>query len=296
MKYLLTGASGFLGRHILEALPREKVVTVGRGSKNDRVCDLRHSVPDLPAADIIIHCAGKAHSVPRTPEEEEEFFLVNLEGTKNLLRGLEKTDAFPTQLVFISTVSVYGRESGKMICESHPLLGESSYALSKIQAEQILLDWGELNDVSVLILRLPLIAGSYPPGNLGKMIKGIKEGRYASIAGVNARKSMVLATDVAKLIAMISRQKGIFNLTDGYHPHLYELEFSIAKDLKRDIKIKLPLVFAKAIGIIGDVIPFLPINSQLIRKMTLELTFDDSKAKRDLNWSPNPVLSFNFSS
>jgi thioester reductase-like protein len=47
MKYLLTGASGFLGRHILEALPRENVTTLGRGKTNDLVVNLSTSVPDL---------------------------------------------------------------------------------------------------------------------------------------------------------------------------------------------------------------------------------------------------------
>jgi len=296
MKYLLTGASGFLGRHILEVLPQNSVITLGRTSNNAVVTDLSESIPTLLPTDVVIHCAGKAHTVPKTPEEENEFFQVNLIGTRNLLKGLEKLDKLPSQIIFISTVSVYGRESGDLISESQPLVGGSPYALSKIQTEQLLLEWGETHDVPVLILRLPLIVGSNPPGNLGKMINGIKTGRYASIAGGKARKSMVLASDVAQLISKVLRRKGTYNLTDGYHPFLHELESSISIEYKSKIRIKLSLKLAKTLARIGDVIPFIPINSRLIDKMILDLTFDDSKAIEELNWSPNPVLGFKFRS
>jgi len=294
MKYLLTGASGFLGRHILEALPRENVTTLGRGKTNDLVVNLSTSVPDLQLAEIIIHCAGKAHVVPKTLKEEEEFFSVNLEGTRNLLKGLEKLVTPPHQFIFISTVAVYGKESGTLISESYPILGDSPYAQSKIQAEQLLLEWGKSHGVPVVIFRLPLIVGPNPPGNLGKMIKGIREARYASIAGGKARKSMVLASDVAQLISQISSQSGTYNLTDCYHPTLNELELVIATEFKRSIKFKIPISIAKMIGILGDVIPFFPVNSKLIKKMSSDLTFDDSKAKKELNWKPNQVVNFKF--
>ncbi len=294
MRCLLTGASGFLGRHILAALPKGTVVTLGRGTENEIECDLAKSVPNLPQVDLVIHSAGKAHVVPKTQEDGEEFFQANLQGTKNLLRALEECRPLPRQLVFISTVSVYGKESGKMIPEKHPLKGESPYALSKIQAEQELDSWGEKNGVPVLILRLPLIVGNRPPGNLGRMIKGIQTGRYASIAGGKARKSMVLAEDVAKLIARLDGQRGTYNLTDGYHPSFNELETAIACQLNTRIKVKLPIAVAKSIAKIGDFLPFFPVNSRLIDKMSLDLTFDDSLAVRELSWAPRRVLDFHF--
>ncbi len=189
---------------------------------------------------------------------------------------------------------MYGKESGTLISESYPILGDSPYAQSKIQAEQLLLEWGKSHGVPVVIFRLPLIVGPNPPGNLGKMIKGIREARYASIAGGKARKSMVLASDVAQLISQISSQSGTYNLTDCYHPTLNELELVIATEFKRSIKFKIPISIAKMIGILGDVIPFFPVNSKLIKKMSSDLTFDDSKAKKELNWKPNQVVNFKF--
>lgn len=294
MKYLLTGASGFLGRHILAALPKGAVVTMGRGPENAIECDLASSVPDLPPVDVVIHSAGKAHMVPKTQEEGEEFFRVNLQGSKNLLQALEDSRALPRQLVFISTVSVYDRESGEMISENHPLEGKSPYALSKIEAEREMERWGKKNGVPVLILRLPLIVGDSAPGNLGRMIRGIQTGRYASIARGKARKSMVLAEDVAELIARVGGQRGVYHLTDGYHPSFNELETAIAAQLHTRIKLKLPIAVAKVLAKIGDLLPFFPVNSRLVDKMSLDLTFDDSRAQRELSWAPRRVLDFRF--
>lgn len=71
--------------------------------------------------DIVLHAAGKAHSVPQTDEEKNAFFDVNLQGTKNLCSALEKVGV-PRALIFISTVAVYGCDFGENITEEHPLM------------------------------------------------------------------------------------------------------------------------------------------------------------------------------
>ena len=104
MKILLTGASGFLGGeifHYLKSLSYD-VTTIGRSEINDVKCDLSRNIPFLSKnIDFIIHVAGKAHVVPKNQQEKKDFFDVNLEGTKNLLRGLENKS--PKTFVFINS-------------------------------------------------------------------------------------------------------------------------------------------------------------------------------------------------
>src|SRR5690606_15703448 len=98
------------------------VVTVGRSGLNDIVCDLSRSVPVLqkPPA-IVVHNAGRAHVVPRTTEEGNQFFKVNVAGTANLLAGLQQCPRLPEAIVYISSVSVYGLTRGKNIREDRRL-------------------------------------------------------------------------------------------------------------------------------------------------------------------------------
>jgi len=104
------------------------------------------------------------------------------------------------------------------------LNGYSPYAISKIKAEEFLKEWGEKWGVQILILRLPLVAGINPPGNLGRMIKAIHKGTYFSIGGGQAKKSMVLAEDIAQLLKDLPVKRGMYNLTDVTQPSLRQLE------------------------------------------------------------------------
>lgn len=290
MNILLTGANGFLGKIIQEVLKDNTIITLGR-TKATVICDLANAVPDLPAVDLVIHAAGKAHIVPVTAKEKLSFFEVNVNGTKNLLDAL--TLRLPKAFVFISSVAVYGKEQGEQIDEESPLQAIDPYGKSKIEAEKLILDWCKTYLVTCTILRLPLLVGLNPPGNLGAMIKAICKGYYVSIYGGKAKKSMVLATDVAKLIPIVTPIGGIYNLTDGYHPNFSELSSVIAKQLNKKIPYNIPLWLAKFMAIFGDVLGSkAPINSNKLNKITSDLTFDDSKARKLLNWQPIRVLDF----
>jgi len=291
MRILLTGASGFLGQHIYKVV-RElgEIITISRKDANINI-DLAKTIFNLPEVDWVIHCAGKAHSLPKTALETEMFFNVNLNGTFNLIKGLELVENLPKSFVFISTVAVYGCEFGQMIMEESPLNAKDPYGLSKIKAEQLVQDWCSKNGVVCSILRLPLLVGENPPGNLGAMIKGIKKGYYFDIAGGKAKKSMVLAKDVAELIPIVAKIGGIYNLTDNYHPSFAELSAVIAKQLQKPKPLNLPLWLAKIVSSVGDIFGDMsPITTKKLSKITSDLTFDDSKAKKELNWKPNPIL------
>lgn len=286
---LLTGARGFLGNIISDSLKIDNFVYLGR-SDTDIICNLSESSPTLPYVDIVIHSAGKAHSVPKTASEKQDFFDVNVKGTQNLLKGLEEAPSLPKSFVFISSVSVYGSENGININESYPLLAKDPYGLSKIQAEKIVENWCAKNNVICGILRLPLLVGANPPGNLGAMIKGIKEGYYFNIAGGTARKSMVMAEDVANIITKLAELGGTYNLTDGYHPNFNELSKHIANQLSKKYVPNMPKSIAMGLARIGDLLPMFPLNSKKLHKITANLTFNDDKARSALGWSPRSVL------
>lgn len=286
---IVTGFSGFLGKTTLNHL-RKEILRIGRINA-DITCDLSTQIPKLPATDLVIHAAGKAHSVPKTTLEKQEFFDVNLNGTLNLLKGLEQSPSLPKNFVFISSVAVYGANEGNLLTEDSPLNAKDPYGLSKIQAEALVEEWCNRHNVICSILRLPLLAGPNPPGNLGAMIKGIKKGYYFDIAGGKAKKSIVLAEDVARIIPRVAEIGGVYNLTDGYHPSFAELSELIATQLGKKKPFNIPHWVAWPMGRTGDLLGSkAPINSDKLRKITSDLTFDDSKARELLGWNPRSVL------
>lgn len=292
MKILLTGAKGYLGKNINIHSPQLHILeSLGRSASCEYTCDLSREVPKLrDDLDVLIHAAGKAHQIPKNEEQTQEFYKVNVQGTANLLNAIESPRP-PRSFIFISTVAVYGLNQGNLITEDAPLLANDPYGNSKIQAEQLVLEWCKKHGVICTILRLPLVVGSNPPGNLGDMIKGIQKGYYFNIDGGKARKSMVLAEDIAKHILKAGEVGGIYNLTDGYHPNFEELSQLIAKQSGKDKVLNMPYLPAKIAAIIGNLAgKFSPLNTEKLNKITSTLTFDDSKARAAFGWNPTPVL------
>lgn len=292
-KLLFTGASGFLGDNIYPALSKiYSIETLGLSDEDTYKIDLSSKIPELDYNyEVVLHAAGKAHSNPKTSEEENQFFKINLEGTKNLCIALEKSMP-PKALIFISTVAVYGIDTGENIDENYPLKGSTPYALSKIQAELFLINWCSMNNVVLGILRPSLIAGMNPIGNLGAMIKGINSGKYLRIGKGSAHKSILMAEDIVNLISNISKVGGIYNVCDNHHPSFAELEELIAKQLNRKKPRSIPYLLAKILAFIGDLLGnHFPINTSKLDKIVKPLTFSNEKAKRILQWEPLDVLN-----
>ena len=293
MNILLTGAKGFLGTYFLNFLKDSNNLST-LGKKNcDYNLDLSKEIPLFDKEfDLVIHTAAKAHTIPKTENDNKVIFETNVLGTSNLLDGLSQSNIkIPKFIVFISSVSVYGLDEGESINEQMPLLAQEPYGKSKIEAERIIVEWCKNNNVVYTILRLPLIIGTQAPGNLGSMIKSINKGYYFNISKCDAKKSMVLASDVASFLVKSSQVGGIYNLTDGYNPSVSELSKLISLQLgKRNVP-NMPLIFAKILAKIGDIFgEKFPINSAKLKKIITTLTFDESKARICFGWNPTPVL------
>lgn len=270
-------------------------ITLGRRP----VAGFRHLQQDLSAPfqlpvdiECVVHAAGLAHVDDHGSAVEQAMFRVNRQGTRHLLNAL------PSPLrsfVLISTVAVYGREDGLKLDESTPCLPQSAYGRSKLAAEELCRDHFKNAPGILTILRLPLVVGSDAPGNFGSMVRGLASGRYLGIGSGQARRSMVWAEDVAKYVATMRPVGGVFHLTDGINPSFRQLEAAICQALGRRTPKRLPLSIARIGGWCGDALNRVtsrpaPLNSNLVRKMTATLTFDDERARTQTGWNPTPVL------
>jgi nucleoside-diphosphate-sugar epimerase len=275
-----------------------RVLTLGR-TEGDIRADLAIQQPDLSGhvINLVIHAAGKAHTVPHHAQTSQAFFQVNRDGTRRLLQALEPLKKRPDAFILISTVAVYGCENGENISEEVALNGKTPYAESKIQAEQLVQTWCTQQGVRCCILRLPLVVGAEAPGNLGKLEQAIRRGRYVHIGAGSAQRSMVRADDVAQIIPKAAQIGGIYNLTDGIHPSVRELGDALAGQIGPRTIPTIPIRFAKILARLGDGINGMigrkfPFDSITVKKLTTSLTFSDQLAREKLGWQPRSVLSF----
>ena len=291
-KLLFTGGTGFLGRNVMPLLQKNYEVTTCGITPEDMIqANLAKMMPVLPQQyDIVLHAAGKAHVVPKTEEEKQQFFDINYQGTVNLCKALEQVGV-PKTFVFISTVAVYGCEYGEQITEEHPLNGDTPYAKSKIMAEEYLTKWCSKHGVVLGILRPSLLAGKNAPGNLGAMVNGVRKGFYMNIAGGKVTKSVLMAEDIAHILPLVVEKGGVYNVCDTRQPSFGELSVSVARQLGKRKPISIPYWMAWCMAMVGNLLgPKAPINSYKLEKMTRNLTFSNEKARKELGWEPLDVL------
>lgn len=291
-KLLFTGASGFLGYNIRPLLEKSyDVHTIGLADDDDIKINMAKEVPPINTHyDVVLHAAGKAHTVPKTEAEAQVFYDVNYQGTVNLCKALEDAGV-PKAFIFISTVAVYGCEYGDLIDETHSLDGASPYAKSKIMAEEYLTKWCLDHQVKLGILRPSLLAGKNAPGNLGAMVNGIKKGFYMNIAGGKVVKSIMMAEDIAHLLPLLEEKGGVYNVCDTRQPSFGEISMSVAKQLGKGKPISIPYWMAWCMAKVGDMLGNkAPINTYKLEKMTKSLTFSNEKVRHELNWEPLDVL------
>lgn len=292
-KLLFTGGTGFLGKNVMPLLREQyEVMTCGITPDDMIKANLAQSVPELPERyDLVLHAAGKAHVVPKTEAEKQLFFDINYTGTVHLCDALEKVGV-PRALVFISSVAVYGCESGELITEEHPLEGETPYAKSKRMAEEYLTTWSQKHGVVLGILRPSLLAGKNAPGNLGAMVKGVQKGFYMNIAGGKVIKSILMAEDIARLLPLVAEKGGTYNVCDTRQPSFGEISMEVARQLGMRKPLNIPDWMAWCMAKVGDLLGSkAPINSYKLEKMTQSLTFSNEKARKELGWEPLDVLS-----
>lgn len=172
-KILVTGADGFIGSHVTEALVRTgaKVQALvfynsmnSWGWLDDAAPDVRGQfevvagdvrdpdfVRDLAKGqEIILHLAALI-SIPFSYRSPSAFIETNVNGTLNILQAAR--DANVSRVVCTSTSEVYGSAQRVPIDEDHPLQAQSPYAATKIAADQMTLAFHRAFDVPAVVLR-----------------------------------------------------------------------------------------------------------------------------------------------
>ena len=289
---LLTGHTGFLGSVIYKELKKSfEVVTLGRNdlcdyrvdfSNWDGSLDFEHSI------DAIVHVAGLAHN---RAKNQKELFDVNTTSVKHLLAIATKNNV--ECLIYISSIAVYGKIYGLDITESTSLHGKSDFSISKIKAERVI-ESCSLN--SKLILRLPLVVGPNPLGNLGRLSRSIISDSHIYLSGNKAQRSVVFASDVASFISQwlseSHRDSGTINLCNQTAPTFNWIENAIAESGGNSYRIRISIKFFwKTVNWMKAKFN---ISIPLVGKLFYPLTFSDQLAREQFGYISKPLNQTTF--
>lgn len=226
MKYLVTGASGFIGRAFsahAATLPGVAVVACSRQYQGSAPPGLRIVEVDrydnetamaavLDGVDCVVHAAGRAHVMAEdTADPLAAFRQANVAVTVRLARQAAASGV--RRLVFLSSIGVNGESTTWPFTELDLPAPASAYALAKHEAEQALATIASETNLEVVIVRPPLVTGPDAPGNFGRLLRLARSGIPLPFGGIRNRRSVVGIANLCEFLVIASRHPAASNQT-----------------------------------------------------------------------------------
>ena len=279
MKAYVTGASGFIGSHIVRTLREagwdvgETFVDVGDSTALER---------EMKGCDAVFHLAA-LYSFRGDPAK---FSRVNVDGTRNVLEAARHTGV--PRVVHTSTCATCGPVAGRAATEDDaPPEWELAvpYKATKLAAEKLALAAAhEGLDVVIVNPTTPVGEGDLVPTPTGKMVRGVATGRYRGYLG-GTGVNLVDVRDVARghLLALERGRAGERYLLGGEDMPLREVFALIAHAAgRRAPRLRVPYAVARAAAAAGL------LNRQEVALARLPMYFSSEKARRELGYEPGP--------
>lgn len=315
MKFLLTGASGFIGAHLCRHLLDAGHIVRAACSAPERVDDLRALLAShahalelfkverscvTPAVwqfacqgmDAVFHLAGRAH---RSDQGAGDALAVyrrdNLEVTRALAQAAVQTGV--RRFIFISSATVYGTHSlvGQAFQEDSPvaLHERDPYAISKREAE-FFLQTPKLRAALVpTIVRLPLVYGAGVKGNMRALVRLVANGLPLPLAGIDNRRSLVSIPNLVDFLLCAAVSENAKNQTllvsDHADVSTPELIRAIALGLGKKARLFAvpPRWLQTASRLLGQ--------GGRYEKLSASFQLDTSRSRDLLNWHPSTGFS-----
>jgi GDP-4-dehydro-6-deoxy-D-mannose reductase len=204
MSVVVTGLSGFVGRHlaaVLDCVPMEmEGHEVDVRSPEDVAAAVRLAHPSA-----VIHLAAQS-SVTYSLEHPRETFDVNFTGTLNLLEALTAV-GYHGRLLYVGSSDVYGpgTSDGSPVDETCPLHPPNPYAVSKAAAEMLCVEWGATASFDVVVARPfnhigPGQSDAFVVSSLARQLVEIQMGKHEPVIEVGNVSSARDFTDVRDVV------------------------------------------------------------------------------------------------
>ena len=308
MKTLITGATGFIGRHLAKTLHDKGRQIKCLVRKTSRVNFLEQLGAELVYGDLndtnslktalqnvdtIYHAAGEVFAA-----QEENYYNVNVAGLKNLLEAC--SNASVKKLIHFSSSSATGPNPQKdvPVTEDSPCRPITPYGMSKLEGEKIICQLSKQYHIPIIIIRPPLV---YGPGvsqssRVLMFLNLINKGLFRTIGDGNNLVSLCYIDNLIHGILLAEADKKaegqIYFLSDSRPYTVNEIAATIAQEQGKPIPSShIPLWAASPLSIsLGIVAKLFGFNSPLTRNTVKELKnnwfVDISKAQKELGYQP----------
>jgi UDP-glucose 4-epimerase len=292
MRFFVTGATGFVGRAVLERLAEDGAsVRVAVRARVDAPLD-QVVVPSIDArtdwrgalegSDVVIHLAARVHQLRDAASAREAYDATNAAGTLALAEAAAAAGV--RRFVFVSTVKVHGENRGVAFDEGDVPVPSDPYGVSKLRAERLLAELEQRSDLEVVVLRPPLVYGPGVKANFLRLVKLVDKGWPLPFASFRNSRSLLGVRNLADALCSSATNAAAsgrtFLVSDGEDVSTPELIRRIAAQLgKRARLVPFPVSWMSAAARkLGRMYEF--------ERMAGDMVVDSRRIRRVLGWAP----------
>jgi len=297
MRFLVTGANGFVGQvlcsellrrgHSVKAAVRSthtfqediEVITIGN---IDETTDWRDA---LCGVDVAIHLAARVHVMNDTAVDPlTEFRRINVAGTRHLAQCAAEKGV--KRLVYVSSIKVNGEGThgeSQFLASDIPA-PQDPYGISKWEAEQALLRVADETGLEGVVVRPPLVYGFGVKGNFLQMLRVVEKGIPLPLASIQNLRSLIYVGNLADALVVcathVSASGKTYLVSDGEDISTPDLIRQLAKGMEAPANLfSCPPALLRLAGKLTG-------KSQQLDRLLGSSRIDSSVIREDLNWTP----------
>ena len=306
---LVTGATGFIGRHLVDRLVAAEDIHVRIITRRDSplpeswarrveasIADLSHVYslkPALRGVDIVYHLAGETR-------DPAFFHTVNVDGTRNLLDACAEVGL--SRFLHLSSAGVVASGSGYYLDEETVCHPEDQYEYSKLIAEQTVRAFADQNAIPVTIIRPTIVFGEDTrrgKDSFGEWLRAIQSGRFWPIGRGSYVANYIYVKDLVEgCILAANSQKAVgetYILSDpcSMKEFISMMAAALGKNVPR-LFIPVPLACLVAAGfemlhkVSGRSVP---LTRSKVRALTTRRVYSPRKIQEELGFAPRIGLA-----
>jgi nucleoside-diphosphate-sugar epimerase len=301
MKFMISGAGGFVGNALCaELIRRKQCVGAAVRSENSLIENTEATVVGaidsetnwtgaLSNVDVVIHLAARVHIMRENAEDSlGEFLKINLHGTSNLAR--QAACCGVKRLVFVSSIKVNGEQTSatKSFTELDEPGPQDFYSISKWQAEQALWRISQETGMEIVIVRPPLVYGAGVKGNFAQMLRVAAKHIPLPFASVHNRRSLIYVGNLVDALITCATHAvaagQTYLLSDGDDVSTPDLLQQLGDAMGCPVHLlPCPPSWLRILGKLSG-------KSEQVERLLSSLQVDSGKIRRDLNWIPPYTL------
>lgn len=287
---LVTGATGFVGRQLCDALVARGITVRGVARRGGEIpgasviaSDILNRaamVQSMRGVDAVVHLAARAHVLHEVDRDPAAAYRrANVEGTRVLLDAAASSGV--SRFVFVSSVKAVGESSRTPWTSATPPRPTDAYGLSKLAAEDLVRDAGG-KEMSCTVLRFPLVYGPGMRANMLRLFDAVAQRRTLPFGGIHNLRSILFTGNAVGAIqtslAAAGGREGTWFVADGPPISTAGLARAIGQSLGIDARIlRIPPWCLKVAGDIGDVMKRMipvPFDAAAAHRLTSSLVVD----------------------